>query len=161
MLCFKDEGTITPQCAVTRVRPLLLQYHWDTLSLIDDDDKNDHIACSILMLFCSFFLLLFLCIAAAATRHGASSARRSRHSSSSSRWGWNMMQAFCSFIRMSDDYFIPSSFLSFFSFLHSLFSPIVAESHLGDQQNSLTTRMRKMTVFRDDGFQNYSVLWKK
>ena len=68
MLCFKDEGTITPQCAVTRVRPLLLQYHWDTLSLIDDDDKNDHIACSILMLFCSFFLLLFLCIAAAATR---------------------------------------------------------------------------------------------
>ena len=128
MLCFKDEGTITPQCAVTRVRPLLLQYHWDTLSLIDDDDKNDHIACSILMVFCLFFLLLFLCIAAAATRPGASSARRSRHSSSSSRCGWSMMQAFCFFIRMSKDYFIPSSFLSFFSFF-ILFFPQQWQNH--------------------------------
>ena len=62
---------------------------------------------------------------------------------------WCML--FTCFIKM-----IPSRLLSFIlllsSFSFSLFSPRVAESPLGDQENSLTTRMRKMTVFKDDGF---------
>ena len=65
---------------------------------------------------------------------------------------WCML--FTCFIKM-----IPSRLLSFIlllsSFSFSLFSPRVAESPLGDQENSLTTRMRKMTVFKDDGFNKF------
>ena len=70
MVCFEgEEGTITPQCAVTRVRPLLLQYHWDTLSfdrrrldlLCASDDKNDHIAC-LFLCFLSYVLLVVVIV---------------------------------------------------------------------------------------------------